>query len=269
MSNRQAEWNAEHYHVVSRPHEQWGASVLSRVPKTPIATVLDAGCGTGKITRELLDLLPSARVTAVDYSPAMLDVAERELGAVYGDRVQFAQVDLSTANALDQPDRFDLIFSTATFHWIHDHQRLFNLLHDWLNPGGWLIAQCGGGPNLAQARAFAGELMSGPEFGRYFSDWTEPWVYEDDVTTLSQLTTAGFTDVNTWLEEQPTDMGDAETYRQYVRTVIFREHLAKLPDEQTRSSFVEALVDHAAQEQPPFVLDYWRLNMNARRPVII
>ena len=263
---RQAEWNAANYHVVSTPHEKWGASVLDRIPETDITLAMDAGCGTGKITGGLLERLPNATVVAVDYSPAMLAVAEEQYGQHYGDRVRFRQVDLSTAQAADFPERFDLIFSTATFHWIHDHQRLFHLLFELLNPGGWLVAQCGGGPNLARARAFAGELMTGDQFGGYFRTWTEPWIYENDIDTARQLEIAGFTDITTGLEDQPTDMHDAGTYRDYVRTVIFREHLAAITDPADKDAFVEALVANAATEESPFVLDYWRLNMTARRP---
>jgi trans-aconitate 2-methyltransferase len=263
---RQTEWNAETYHVVSKPHEQWGNKVLGRIPDINIRTAMDAGCGTGKITRELLERLPDATVTAVDYSPAMLEVAEREFAPIYGDRVRFAQSDLSTAHASDFGERFDLIFSTATFHWILDHQRLFRLLFDLLNSGGYLVAQCGGGPNLIRARAFAGELMASPQFAHYFTDWVEPWVYEDDVTTARQLNTAGFVDIDTDLEDQPTDMHDAETYRNYVRTVIFREHLAKITNPADQDAFVEAMVESTSKADPPFMLDYWRLNMVARKP---
>jgi trans-aconitate 2-methyltransferase len=263
---RQAEWNAANYHLVSKPHEKWGASVLDRIPRTDIALAMDAGCGTGKITGGLLERLPDAKVVAVDYSPAMLAVAEKEYGPRYGERVSFRQVDLSTASAADFPERFDLIFSTATFHWIHDHQRLFHLLFDLLKPGGWLVAQCGGGPNLAEARAFAGKLMTGERFGHYFTRWVEPWIYENDGDTARQLEVAGFSDISAWLEEQPTDMGDADTYRDYVRTVIFREHLAAISNDADKVAFVEALVANAATANPPFVLDYWRLNMVAKRP---
>ncbi len=263
---RQAEWNAATYHVVSTPHEKWGASVLDRIPRRDVAMAMDAGCGTGKITEGLLELLPEATVVAVDYSPAMLTVAGQHYTPLYGDRVRFRQVDLSTATADQFAERFDLIFSTATFHWILDHQRLFNLLFDLLNPGGWLVAQCGGGPNLVEARTFARKLMSSEQFGHYFATWTEPWIYENDIDTARQLETAGFVDIATNLEEQQTDMKDEATYREYVRTVIFREHLAAITDAADKDAFVEAMVANAASEDPPFVLDYWRLNLMGRKP---
>src|SRR5215210_5121339 len=90
-----AEWNAESYHVVSRPHEAWGARVLDRVDPAEISVAVDAGCGTGKITAELLERLPHATVYALDRSATMLEVAERELAPRYGGRVHFVQVDLA------------------------------------------------------------------------------------------------------------------------------------------------------------------------------
>jgi hypothetical protein len=109
--------------------------------------------------------------------------------------------------------------------------------------------------------------MSSERFGNYFASWTEPWIYENDIDTAKQLANAGFEEIETNLEDQPTDMRDAETYREYVRTVIFREHLAVITDEIDRDAFVDALVENSAREIPPFILDYWRLNMKARRPL--
>lgn len=264
---RQAEWNASTYHLVSTPHQKWGASVLERIPDVSVNRAMDAGCGTGKITRDLLELFPDATIVAVDYSSAMLAVARETYEPTYGDRVRFQQLDLATATESDVDEQFDLIFSTATFHWIHDHERLFRLLYSWLKPGGWLVAQCGGGPNLVRARAFAGDLMRSEQFGKYFATWTEPWIYENDADTARQLADAGFEEIETSLEDQPTDMQNAETYREYVRTVIFREHLAAITNDVDRDAFVEALVSNVANDDPPFVLDYWRLNMKARRPL--
>ena len=157
---QRVDWNAEDYHVVSRPHEVWGARVLDRVPREGVRVAIDAGCGTGKITRELLDRLPDTIVYALDVSAPMLAVAERELAA-YGGRVRFRQADLASVAPADIGTTADLIFSTATFHWVKDHDLLFRNLYDLLNPGGWLIAQCGGGPNIAILCRRMTELMAG------------------------------------------------------------------------------------------------------------
>ncbi|MDQ2682670.1 MAG: methyltransferase domain-containing protein, partial [Chloroflexota bacterium] len=183
MSRKQAAWNAESYHVVSRPHESWAERVLARVPAGGVDSALDAGCGTGKITRELLERLPEATVTALDYSSDMLAVAERELSPEFGDRVRFVQADLSQLTPETIGGPIDLVFSTATFHWVADHDDLFRRLYAVLNPGGTLIAQCGGGPNLARFRERTFALHRETEFAPYFAEWHEPWNFTDAEVT--------------------------------------------------------------------------------------
>ena len=259
------EWNAEHYHVVSRPHEVWGARVLDRVPRDGVRVAIDAGCGTGKITRELLDRLPDATVYALDVSPSMLAVADRELAPLYGDRVRFRQADLSSVTPAEIGATADLIFSTATFHWVKDHDQLFRRLFGLLNPGGLLIAQCGGGPNIATLCRRMAELMDSPQFAPYYRDWTDPWYFASAEETADRLQASGFTDVWTDVEPHPAPMSNADEYRAFITTVVIRDQLARLPDQELKDAFVDELTRRAATDTPPFELDYWRLNMTAHR----
>jgi trans-aconitate 2-methyltransferase len=265
MSQR-VEWNAERYHAVSRPHEVWGARVLDRVPTSGVAVTIDAGCGTGKITRELLDRLPDAVVHAVDVSPAMLEVAERELAPIYGDRVRFHAADLSCLTQDDIGTRADLIFSTATLHWISDHALLFRRLFDLLDPGGWLIAQCGGGPNIARLCERADRLMHAQEYAAWFADWQETWYFAGAEETATRLADAGFADIETGIEYHPAIMADAAEFHSFVTTVILRNQLARLPEERLKVAVVDELTRLAAEDDPPFELDFWRLNIRAMRP---
>lgn len=260
-----AEWNARVYHQVSNPHVVWGRTVLSDLELRGDETAIDAGCGSGRLTAELLDLLPHGRVIAIDRSANMVAEARANL-AEFGDRVTVVQADVGHLSLADTGEPADLIFSTATFHWIKDHRRLFRGLFEVLNPGGMLSAQCGGGPNLASLLARAQARMRSPELAQYFDGWNGPWEFADDVTTANRLQDAGFTDITTWLYEAPTPMADAEAYGTFLQNVILGEHLLRLPETE-RQPFVDELVQGAAHESPPFVFDYWRLNMRARRPL--
>ena len=260
------EWNAERYHEVSRPHVDWAVRVLDRVPRDGISVAIDAGCGTGKITRDLLERLPAAVVYAVDLSPNMLAVAERELAPIYGERVRFLQADLAqlAPEQIGQPA--DLIFSTATFHWVKDHDRLFARLFALLGPGGRLIAQCGGGPNLQAMRGRTNALMQSPQFARYYQDWTDPWLFASAQETAVRLAAAGFDDVQTAVEPHPAQMANAGEYREFIATVILRDQLSRLPHDDLKRAFVDELTGQAAMIELPFNLDYWRLNISATRP---
>ncbi len=140
------DWDAATYHRISEPQVTWGRRVLDRLPLRGDETVLDAGCGTGRLTAELLERLPRGRVLALDNSPAMLAAAREYLAPRFGDRVSFVLADLQELADRPLPEPVDAIFSTAAFHWVLDHPRLFRGLYRALRPGGRLVAQCGGGP---------------------------------------------------------------------------------------------------------------------------
>ena len=257
-----AEWDADVYERISRPQFSWGLKVLEAVSLRGDETVMDAGCGTGRLTAELLGRLPKGRVIAVDASENMLDIARRNLSA-FGDRVRFLRADVSD---LMLGEQVDVIFSTAVFHWVTDHPRLFNNLYRTLKPGGRLIAQCGGGPNLRRLLGRAERLMKSSPYDPYFADWRSPWEYADDVTTAGRLRAAGFVDVETSLEAAPVFLGSAQEYSEYLINAVFRVHLLRIGDEQLGGQFISALAEAAGEDDPPYQLDYWRLNMRGRRP---
>jgi trans-aconitate 2-methyltransferase len=189
-------------------------------------------------------------------------VARAYLELDYAGRVEFVRCDL-----LDLPfDReFDVIFSTASFHWVLDHDRLFRNLYRALRPRGWLVAQCGGGKNIARLVARAQVLMENVAYAAYFADYKFPWEYSDAATAAARLRTAGFTEIETSLEEAPTWFANAPEFHLFVENVILRHHLQRIPDRAVRQQFMAELTRQYAQDDPPFLIDYWRLNMKARR----
>ena len=142
--------------------------------------VLDAGCGSGRVTALLADLVPRGRVYAVDVAPSMVEHAREALG----DRATVLCQDLVE---LDLPEPVDAIFSNATFHWIHDHDALFAALHRTLKPGGQLVAQCGGRGNIDAFRTLADEVAAEEPFAPYFADWRRPWNYATAEETAERL----------------------------------------------------------------------------------
>ena len=257
------EWNAAAYHKVSGPQTSWGQRVLSRLSVNGDERAIDAGCGSGRLTSELMARLPRGRLVAIDRSWNMLITARANLRPTFGDRVSFAQVSLP---AMPFANWADLVFSTATFHWIKDHQPLFNNILTALRPGGHLMAQCGGGANLARAHALAEQLMHAEPFAEYFGDWPGPWEFANAEVTAERLHRAGFTEVVTSLEEAPTTLASEADYREFVTTVIYHAHLERLPTASLKQAFIDRVTELSAREDPPFTLDYWRLNISAKRP---
>lgn len=257
------EWDASSYHKVSGPQTEWGRRVLSRLALRGDERVIDAGCGTGRLTGELLARLPRGRLVAIDRSWNMLITARANLRPDFGGRVSFARVELPL---MPFSGWADLVFSTATFHWMRDHETLFTNVWQALRPGGRLFAQCGGGPNLGRAHALAELVMHRQPFAKYFADWPGIWEFATPDVTARRLAAAGFVNVVTSLEAAPTTLADEASYREFVTTVIYNPHLERISDPALRARFIDEITQMSARESPPFTLDYWRLNLEGRRP---
>jgi trans-aconitate 2-methyltransferase len=251
------DWNAGRYHRLSEPQVAWGREVLARLDPQPGERILDIGCGTGRLTGEVAARTRTL-VIGMDRSAAML----AEALAHRAGPVAFVRAD---GAALPFRGGFDAVFSTATFHWILDHDRLFAEVLAALRPGGRLVAQCGGGPNLAIVRGRARSLMESARFNAWFDTWSEPWYYAGVDETRARLAAAGFNSIDVSLHPAPTTLPDAQRYADFISCVCVRHHVDALPVDQ-RAPFVAALADAAARDDPPFTLDYWRLNVAARRP---
>lgn len=257
------EWNSSEYHRLSGPQVSWGKKVLTRLQLRGDETLLDAGCGTGRLTADLLETLPNGSVIALDVSQNMLRSAREYLQSQFGERAQFVAADLPD---LPFENAFDGIVSTAAFHWVLDHDRLFRNLYGALRPGGWLQAQCGGGSNIARLRQRMATLASSPPFAPYLADFPSPWFFQNAESAADTLRRAGFVEIETSLEAAPTVMEGRRQYEDFVRTVIVRAHLDRLPDQDLRDHYVSQLADLATGDDPPFLLDYWRLNLAGKRP---
>jgi trans-aconitate 2-methyltransferase len=242
------DWDAATYDRVAEPMTRWGAVVVGRLPLRGDETVLDAGCGSGRVTELLLERLPNGRVVALDGSPSMIDQARVRL-ARFGDRVEYVVADLGDPLPLSGP--LDAILSTATFHWVPDHDALFRNLAAVLRPGGRLMAQCGGAGNIASVRRVLAATGDG---------WLGASHFETPEATTERLAAAGFEDVECWLAEEPTDFAPGEPLETYLRTVILGAHLERLPEGE-RDAFVRLV----AERLPAPRIDYVRLNILARR----
>lgn len=261
MDTPQHDWNASAYHRVSAPQTAWGREVLDRLELSGDETVLDAGCGTGKLTRLLAERLPRGRVVALDASPDMLSVAGREL-ASFGGQVEWVQAALPQ---LPLTTRVDAILSTATLHWVLDHPATFRAFLGAVRPGGQLEFQCGGVGNLHRLHVRAVELTASADYADAFREWEEPWCYAGAEETAEQLRAAGWTRVHTWLEVRPTAFSDAAAFSDFIGNVNLRPFLARL-DKERALRFTATLVEAAGRDAPPYVLDYVRLNASAWAP---
>ena len=210
--------------------------------------------------------LPRGQVIGLDLSQNMAMHARSRLKPEFGDRVEFVVADLA---ALPFRDAFDGIFSTASFHWVRDHDVLFRNLYESLRSGGWLHAQCGGGPNIARLRERVRALSQTARFSTWLGDFDEPWFFSDAEGAAARLRRAGFEEVHARLEDAAVTVNTDEEFRGYLRTFVLHRHLERFPTESLREGFLEELTQAAGEDNPPFTLDYSRLNLRARKPGLL
>lgn len=253
-----SDWDAAQYHRVSDPQRSWGLKVLERLAPAGVERILDIGCGTGRLTADLGQRAPDARITGADRSWTMVREARGNLTASIG----VIQADGAALPFADEA--FDAVFSTATFHWVPDHPRLFAEIHRVLRSGGRLVSQAGGGPNLKRLYTRTAGLSGDEQYAPWFEGWQDPWTFAGVDDTRARLAAAGFAHTRVWLESAPTRLADAAGYAEFVTTVCLRHQLHRLPEPQ-RGPYVARLTAMAASDEPPFTLDYWRLNIDARK----
>jgi trans-aconitate 2-methyltransferase len=240
------EWDAASYERLSAPQTRWGRAVVERLELAGDERVLDAGCGTGRVTELLLERLPNGHVIGVDGSAAMI---ERAAFRFAGDpRVDLVVADLTEPLQID--GRVDAILSTATFHWIGDHASLFRNLASVLRPGGQLVAQCGGAGNIANLERIISRL--GHTFGgkKTFATAEE---------TRARLEDTGFEAIETWLHEERTTIPD-DDLEAFLETVCLGGIVDGMGDDER-----ERFVHEVAARMPEPRIDYVRLNISARK----
>ncbi len=239
------DWDAAAYDRLAAPMTRWGRAVVDRLDLRGDERVLDAGCGTGRITAMLRERLPTGEIVALDGSGSMVALARDRLGE---DRIEYLVADLLAPLPIHPP--VDAVLSTATFHWILDHDTLFENLAAAMRPGGQLVAQCGGRGNIASVQAALLDMGESFEGRKYFAG------PED---TRARLEVAGFTDIETWLHREPTPFAH-EDLEPYLATIALGDHVTGMRDEERRR-----FVHEVAIRLPADAIDYVRLNITARR----
>ncbi|WP_022927201.1 class I SAM-dependent methyltransferase [Patulibacter americanus] len=252
-------WDGPSYDAVAMPQTAWGEEIVRRLVSelgggrhASAAAVLDAGCGSGRVTATLLDGLPDATVVAGDPAESMRQQARVRL-APYGERVRVVDLDLEDDAMLgvNGGRPFDAVLSTGAFHWVRDHRAMYRRLAAVLRPGGALVAQCGGAGSVAEVREILDHLGV---------EWAHLNHYPSPDETAGWLRAAGFRDAWVWLTPEPVELGGREAAVEYLLAGVLAPYLAARRAAEQRE-IAEAVADRLAEPR----IDFVRLNVLARR----
>jgi len=255
-------WNAEVYDRIGTPMRGWAQQVIDDLALTGDETVLDAGCGSGSVTFDLLKKLPSGRIYAVDASAEMIASLRHgidERGVTHIVPIHASLTDFTL------PEPVDAVFSNAVFHWIIDDDALFGCLYRATKPGGRLRAQCGGHGNQVVVLEAVDAVRRQPRFEPYLRGFTDTKKYRTGAEAIAALERAGWLDVRASLFDAPVPFDNNDDAALYVQTILLRDHVARLPEED-RSAYARAVVEETVRRRgAPYVADYVRLDLWAKK----
>lgn len=256
-------WNAEVYDRIGTPMRGWAQAVIDDLELQGDETVLDAGCGSGSVTFDLLERLPNGRVYALDYSEEMIEQLKRKIAETGEKRVIAMQADLT---GFELPEQVDVVFSNAVFHWIQDDEALFGAVLRATKRGGRMRVQCGGGNIYAKLGQAWRAAWAKEPFAEHLGGYRDGKKYRSPEEAAASLRRAGWTEVRAWAFDAPVPFESEDDAALYLRTIILRDHVANLPPDLHEPYVRTVIAEYLDRFGPPFTADYVRLNMWARRP---
>jgi trans-aconitate 2-methyltransferase len=236
-------WDAQTYDEVSRLVQyRWGQQILEWRKWNGNETVMDAGCGTGLLTKLLAQRVPRGKVYAVDMDSNMIRQAKRYLKDL--ENVEVVQSDFALVKL---PTKLDVIFSNAALHWVHNHAQVFQhfwkmLKSDRTNKRQLLI-QCGGYGNLRRILVLLRRVMKLNEFKVYFANMYQSWYFAKPDDTSKLLEKIGYINIKVHLHTDCVNLPDREIYSRFVKTVIMRPFLEHLPEDKIKNRYLELFLE--------------------------
>lgn len=259
-------WDAKDYGVNSQNQFQWATELLSKLKLNGNESVLDIGCGEGKVTAAIASSLPKGRVVGVDSSEQMINLAKKAYPTEQWPNLQFIVMD---GQKLSYQEEFNIAFSNAALHWMLDQKSVLSGVKRSLRSGGRILFQMAGKGNAKAILDIFDELFVLPEWKPYFIGFTFPYAFLSSEEYCSLLIESGLKPVR--VEQIPKDMkhNGAAGLAGWIRTT-WLPYTQRLP-EGLRSKFIDEIAQRYLKRNPPdaegFVhLDMVRLEVEAIKP---
>lgn len=262
-TNPQTHWNAEVYERIGTPMRRWAQAVIDDLDLRGDETVLDAGCGSGSVTFDLLERLPRGRIYAVDSSPPMIEKLNRSIEERGETRIHPILADLTDFSL---PEPADCTFSNAVLHWIREDDALFKSLINATRPGGRFRAQCGGYGNISRFWRAVDAVSRREPFSQHLPEQNDHRNYRTPERATETMTRAGWADIRARLFDSPVTFDAEEDAVLYLRTIILQSQVGRLPEE-LQGPYLRAVIAETIRLYgSPFTADYVRLDLWATRP---
>ncbi|HEY7571625.1 MAG TPA: methyltransferase domain-containing protein [Nitrososphaeraceae archaeon] len=287
-------WDARTYDQISRLVQyRWGIQVLKWRKWRGDEIVMDAGCGSGLLTKQLAKCVPRGKVYGVDIDSNMIKQAKNNLQ--FFDNVEVIQ---SSFIDIKLPRKLDVIFSNSALHWIQDHRIAFQNFWEMLKPidddanstdtkgcsnsndtrnsGGQLLIQCGGYRNLQKVISTLERLTHSDRFKVHFTDWKQTWYFANIEDTSKLLQKIGYLNTKVYSNTDCVVLPNRQLYSKFIKTVVMKPYLDHLSSDnydkeidKLKAMFLEVFLDHVDRRRTKsdtrWFLDFVRLNIIAHR----
>lgn len=259
MNTPQQTWDAENYAKNSSAQLHWAQVFLASLMFEGDETLLDIGCGDGKITAQLSRLVPRGSVLGIDASEDMIHFASTSFPKEQYPNLRFQQMDAAT---LDLPRQFDVVISNAALHWIESPQAVLKGVQACLKPGGQFRAQMSGRGNAAQLFAVANQVMAFPTWRSYFADFVFPFHLYGSEEYHQWLVEHGFCPIRVELIPRISSYNCSTDLRNWLQPVWFP--FSNYLPPALRSPFLEEIVDLYARN-PSVIDDHGKIILHSVR----
>ena len=287
-------WDARTYDQVSRLVQyRWGQQVIKWRKWHGDEIVMDAGCGSGLLTKQLAKQVPRGKVYAVDIDYNMIKRAKNNLKSI--DNIEIIQ---SSFTDVDLPTKVDVIFSNSALHWAQDHRKVFQNFLEMLKPmnsnditdinvgsdsniigsSGQLLIQCGGYGNLQEIIAILERIARLDQFKEHFADWKQPWYFAKAEDTNKLLQEIGYVNTKVYHSDDGVTLPNRRIYSKFVKTVVMKsylDHLSSHKDDyyidKLKDLLLELFLDEvekycSGKSNKTWFLGFVRLNIIAHKP---
>ncbi len=218
-------WDAEKYDSTWAPQIDAGRELIAMAGVKETDSILDIGCGTGKLTIELASLAQRGHVTGIDPSEEML------LKAVAVSR-DFENVRLikTSAQSMDFTERFDLAFSNSALQWVTEQRRATGLIYRSLRKGGRIAFQLPAKDFCREFFEYSRNAIALLGFERFFLTWEAPWYLPEKEQYEIVLKDAGFQYVRVSYRDYRIVFASVNEVLDWWSSAGLRPYLAALPE---------------------------------------
>jgi trans-aconitate 2-methyltransferase len=261
LNNNNHSWDARTYDKVSSNVQlQWGRKLLDRRRWSGNETVMDAGAGSGNLTKVLAEKVPQGQIYAIDADPNMVQEAKSNLSGCRN-----VQIIHSRMHKVNLPTEVDVIFSNSALHWILDQEGVFSRFWQLLKPNGELLIEYGGHGNVERPLSVIFKLIQSDQFKEHFVNWKQSWYFPKPDETERLLQKARFRDIQVNLSKRTTSFSDGAEFAIFVKTVIMKPFLGFLRDSRKKEQFLDAFLNEFERSGWEWSLDFMRLSVSAKK----